>query len=47
VQALFRHGVYMTPSAALHSVASLVHTDVDVDFTVEAARRALAELGVC
>lgn len=42
VRALFRHGVYMTPSAALHSVASIVHTEEDVDFTIDAARRALS-----
>jgi glutamate-1-semialdehyde 2,1-aminomutase len=40
--ALFKYGVYTTPSAALHSVASLAHTDEDVDFTLEAARKALA-----
>ncbi len=43
VRALFTHGVYMTPSAALHSVASIAHTDEHVDFTIAAARRALAE----
>lgn len=41
---LFKYGVYMTPSAALHSVVSLVHTDEDVSFTIEAARRALADV---
>ncbi len=41
---LFRHGVYMSPSAALHSVASLAHSEDDVTFTLEAARRALAEM---
>jgi glutamate-1-semialdehyde 2,1-aminomutase len=42
--ALFKYGVYMTPSAALHSVTSLAHTDGDVDFTLEAVRRALADV---
>ncbi len=42
--ALFKYGVYMTPSAALHSVTSLAHTDADVDFTLEAARKALADV---
>lgn len=42
---LFRHGVYMTPSAALHSVASVAHTEEDVDFTLRACRSALQELG--
>ena len=41
---LFEHGVYMTPSAALHSIVSLAHTDEDVDFTLEAARKALADV---
>ncbi len=42
--ALFEHGVYMTPSAALHSIVSLAHTDEDVSFTLEAARKALADV---
>ena len=42
--ALFEHGVYMTPSAGLHSVASLAHTDEDVAFTLDAARKALADI---
>jgi len=42
--ALFRHGVYMSPSAALHSVASAVHTEEDVAFTIEAARKALEDV---
>jgi len=42
--ALFRHGVYMTPSAALHSVASVAHTDEDVEVTLAAFRRALQDL---
>jgi glutamate-1-semialdehyde 2,1-aminomutase len=43
--ALFEHGVYMTPSAALHSVASLAHTDDDVAFTLEAVEKVLAGAG--
>ena len=42
--ALFRHGVYMTPSAALHSVASLAHTEEDVQLTLSACRQALEDL---
>lgn len=38
---LFAHGVYMTPSSALHSVASLAHTDEDVAVTLEAVRLVL------
>ncbi len=41
--ALFRHGVYLSPSAALHSVASLAHTEADVTFTLDAFRKALAD----
>ncbi len=43
--ALFKHGVYMSPSACLHSVASLAHTEEDVDQTLTAVREALKELG--
>jgi glutamate-1-semialdehyde 2,1-aminomutase len=39
--ALFEHGIYMTPSSALHSVVSLAHTEEDVTATVEAAREVL------
>jgi glutamate-1-semialdehyde 2,1-aminomutase len=42
--ALFRHGVYMSPSAALHSVASAVHSDEDVRFTLDAVRKALKDV---
>ncbi len=40
---LFRHGIYMSPSAALHSVASLAHTEEDVRCTVDAVRKALRD----
>ena len=39
--ALFDHGVYMTPSAALHSLASVAHTQADVDFTLTAFDKVL------
>ena len=42
--ALFKYGVYVTPSAALHSVVSLAHTDEDVARTLEAARKALDDV---
>jgi len=42
--ALFRYGVYTTPSAALHWVVSLAHTDEDVAFTLDAARKALSDV---
>ena len=38
---LFDHGVYLTPSAALHSVASTAHGDAEIEHTVEALDRAL------
>jgi glutamate-1-semialdehyde 2,1-aminomutase len=38
---LFEHGVYMSPSAALHSVSSLAHTEDDVAFTVDAVKKVL------
>ncbi|MDH3674565.1 MAG: aspartate aminotransferase family protein [Anaerolineae bacterium] len=44
VKALFRHGIYVTPSAVLHSVVSVAHTDEDVDLTLAAARNALVDL---
>jgi glutamate-1-semialdehyde 2,1-aminomutase len=40
---LFKHGVYMSPSAALHSVSSLAHTRDDVAFTVDAMRKVLSD----
>lgn len=42
---LFEHGVYMSPSAALHSVSSLAHTDADVTFTVDAVKKVLSHGG--
>jgi len=39
---LFEHGIYMTPSAALHSVASLAHSDEDVAYTLEAVDKVLS-----
>ena len=41
---LFKYGVYMTPSATLHSIVSLAHTDEDVAFTLDAAGKALADV---
>lgn len=41
VLSLFPHGVYASPSAALHSIVTLAHTEKDVDLTIEAASRAL------
>jgi glutamate-1-semialdehyde 2,1-aminomutase len=42
--ALFKYGVYMTPSAALHSVTSLAHMDEDIAFPLDAAREALVDV---
>jgi glutamate-1-semialdehyde 2,1-aminomutase len=41
--ALQRHGIYMSPSSALHSVASLAHTEAEVDTTLAAVRQVLRE----
>jgi len=41
VLSLFPFGVYASPSATLHSIATLAHTDADVDLTLEAAEKAL------
>jgi glutamate-1-semialdehyde 2,1-aminomutase len=38
---LFELGVYTTPSAALHSIVTLAHSDEDVDLTLAAAEKAL------
>jgi len=39
---LFERGVYLSPSAALHSALATVHTEAQIDHVVEAARDALA-----
>ena len=41
VLSLFPHGVYVSPSAALHSIVTLAHTEADVDLTLAAAGKAL------
>lgn len=41
VLSLFPLGIYASPSAALHSIVTLAHTEQDVDQTIEAAGRAL------
>ncbi|HKU27130.1 MAG TPA: aspartate aminotransferase family protein [Candidatus Sulfotelmatobacter sp.] len=45
VLSLFSFGVYASPSAALHSIVTLAHTDDDVDQTIEAASKALDSTG--
>ncbi len=42
--ALFKHGVYMSPSAGLHSVSSTAHSEEDVTFTLDAVRKALNDV---
>jgi glutamate-1-semialdehyde 2,1-aminomutase len=39
---LFAFGVYTTPSATLHSIVTLAHSEEDVAFTLAAAEKALA-----
>ncbi len=41
VLSLFPFGVYASPSAALHSIVTLAHTEEDVDLTLESAANAL------
>ncbi len=41
VLSLFQFGVYASPSASLHSIVTLAHTEEDVDFTLEAAGKAM------
>ncbi|HEX4783250.1 MAG TPA: aspartate aminotransferase family protein [Candidatus Sulfotelmatobacter sp.] len=41
VLSLFPFGVYTSPSATLHSIVTLAHTDEDVELTLEAAEKAL------
>jgi glutamate-1-semialdehyde 2,1-aminomutase len=42
--ALHKYGVYISPSAGLHSVASLAHSEEDVSITLEAVRKALGDV---
>lgn len=41
VWSLFKFGVYASPSAALHSIVTLAHSEQDIDLTIEAAEKAL------
>jgi glutamate-1-semialdehyde 2,1-aminomutase len=41
---LFEYGVYMTPAATLHSLATAAHTEDDVAQTLEGVERALNDL---
>ena len=43
--ALLRRGIYMTPAAALHTVACAAHTEADVETTIEAMRAVLSDNG--
>ncbi|MFQ5639393.1 MAG: aspartate aminotransferase family protein [bacterium] len=40
---LFKYGVYTTPSAVLHSIVTLAHTEKEVAFTLEAVRKSLQQ----
>jgi glutamate-1-semialdehyde 2,1-aminomutase len=47
VLSLFPFGIYASPSAALHSIVTLAHTERDVDQTIDAAGKVLdAEPGI-
>jgi glutamate-1-semialdehyde 2,1-aminomutase len=41
---LQKHGVYISPSAGLHSVVSTVHSEEEVTITLEAVRKALDDV---
>jgi len=41
VLSLFPFGIYASPSAALHSIVTLAHSDEDVELTLDAAGKAL------
>ena len=41
VLSLFQFGVYASPSASLHSIVTLAHTEEDVDLTLVAVEKAL------
>ena len=41
---LMDKGVYMSPSATLHSLSSIVHTEEDIAITAKAIGEALDEL---
>ena len=43
VLSLFPHGVYASPSAALHSIVTLAHTEEDVDLTLAAVENVMEE----
>jgi glutamate-1-semialdehyde aminotransferase len=45
VLSLFPFGIYASPSAALHSIVTLAHTDQDVELTLEAVTKALETSG--
>src|SRR5215831_4852346 len=45
VLSLFPFGIYASPSAALHSIVTLAHSDDDVDLTLQATGKALDSLG--
>ena len=44
ILSLFPLGVYASPSATLHSIVTLAHTNQDVDRTLEAVGKALDEM---
>jgi glutamate-1-semialdehyde 2,1-aminomutase len=44
VLSLFPFGVYASPSAALHSIVTLAHTQEDVHFTLDAVSKAFAAM---
>ncbi|MES2815591.1 MAG: hypothetical protein V4720_11900, partial [Pseudomonadota bacterium] len=41
---LMDKGIYMNPSATLHSLSSIVHTEADIDTTAKAMAEVLEEM---
>jgi len=46
VHKLFEFGIYTTPSAALHSIVTLAHSEQDVELTLTAVAKTLDAVGV-
>jgi glutamate-1-semialdehyde 2,1-aminomutase len=44
--ALLTHGIYMSPAATLHSVATLAHSPEDVSLTLGAVRKACKDVNL-
>ncbi len=41
---LFKYGIYMSPSSALHSVTTLAHSEKDMEITLESLKKVLSNV---